>query len=248
MRYKSSWLTNEIRNFWDFIEVLFNKTPGYLRDILRPPTLLKMPFRRMKAFFFSKYFLFIINPNFSNFIFVLIFSQKTSKIRWNDFLEEIIPFETHSRKKMPPLAILKNLKVFSSEKTIHFSIFLKKTKVWTFWEVLLSRSHSTANLLQFGEKSSRSERVNIVLARAQLANIGLKNGPIWEEDFAFIFLRLWRKIITRAASKNLKQTTYDVFVGVRRTVWKLRNNSESENSWFTAPLNLQKLSIHSVKL
>ena len=32
---------------------ILNKTPGYLRDIWRRPTILKMPFRRMKAFFFQ---------------------------------------------------------------------------------------------------------------------------------------------------------------------------------------------------
>ena len=30
-----------------------NKTAGYLRDVSRPPTLLKMPFRRMKVFVFQ---------------------------------------------------------------------------------------------------------------------------------------------------------------------------------------------------
>ena len=32
---------------------MYNKTPGYLRDILLPPTFLKMLFTKMKSFFFK---------------------------------------------------------------------------------------------------------------------------------------------------------------------------------------------------
>ena len=88
-----------------------NKTPGYLRDILRPPTWLKMPFRRMKMFFFQILCFFIILSNFSNFRFFLIFAKKTSKIRWKDIFKKKCDL-SDSRKILPHVAILKNFEAF----------------------------------------------------------------------------------------------------------------------------------------
>ena len=62
--------------------------------------------------------------------------------------QEIIPFGTHSRKKLPHLAILKNFSDFFEKNP---SIFPKNPKFWTFSEFLMLQSHSTANLLQSGE-------------------------------------------------------------------------------------------------
>ena len=87
-----------------------NKTPGYLRDILRPPTLLKIRFRRMKTFskysVSSSYFLTFPTLNF------LWFLPKNHKNEVERHFQEKIPFETHSRKKLPHVEILKSFKVF----------------------------------------------------------------------------------------------------------------------------------------
>ena len=71
----SSVLFNTCKNDSELHKsMVLNKTPGYHWDILSPPTLLKMPFRRMKAFFFSKYCFFITISHFFR-----IFSQKNLK-------------------------------------------------------------------------------------------------------------------------------------------------------------------------
>ena len=100
-------------------------------------TLLKMPFRKMKAFFFFKIIcFFIIFSNFSNFNFFLIFAKKTSKIRWKGIFKKI-PFETLSRKKFPHVAILKNFKIFFEKKFIYFS---EKKPTFECFEVLRNLS------------------------------------------------------------------------------------------------------------
>ena len=89
-----------------------NRTPDYFRDFLRIPTMLKMHFRRMKAFFFFKILChYIIFSNFSNSkFFFLIFAKKTSNKRWMDIFQEKVPFDTHSRKILPHVAILKKIR------------------------------------------------------------------------------------------------------------------------------------------
>ena len=85
--------------------------------------------------------------------------------------------------------ILKKIKFFSK----HPPIFSKNPKFWTIWEILLFQSHSTANLLQFGEKEfSRSETwTNIVNA---IGKNWIKKRPFWEEDFAFHILNSMAQI------------------------------------------------------
>ena len=50
----SLFLTIFILSLLSFSEKYGNKRPGYHRNIFRPPTLLKMLFRRMKALFVGK--------------------------------------------------------------------------------------------------------------------------------------------------------------------------------------------------
>ena len=77
----------------------------------------------------------------------------------------------------------------------------KRPKFWTFWEILLFQSHSTANLLQFGQKIISRWQVwtNLPMWReCNWQTSGKKKRrkwPIWVENFAFVFLRTWRKII-----------------------------------------------------
>ena len=62
--------------------------------------------------------------------------------------------------------LLKNSRFFSKNP----SIFFKKPKFWTFWEILLFQSHSTANLLQFVEKNDIHTREQPMLARLRELN------------------------------------------------------------------------------
>ena len=102
------------------------KTPGYLRDILRPPTLLKMPFCKDKSVFLNTFFI-ILSTNF-NFFRVL---SENLKNRMERNFREKIPIETHSGKKLPHVAILENFKFFF-EKT-HLS---KKTRILNVLRIL----------------------------------------------------------------------------------------------------------------
>ena len=61
-------------------------------------------------------FFFII---FSNFEFFLIFAKKNLKNKAEQFQEKIRS-ETHCRKNLPQVAIMKNFKVFVRKKTIYF--------------------------------------------------------------------------------------------------------------------------------
>ena len=95
-----------------------NKTPGYLRDILHPPTLLKKPFRRMEAFFLQ-------NTLFFHHIFQLFqFFQKKPRNKVETHFQKKLQFETHLRKILPHVAILKKFKIFSE--TTH--LFFRKKK------------------------------------------------------------------------------------------------------------------------
>ena len=89
--HENPWKDEELTRIFETIP---NKTPGYLRDILRPPTLLKIPFRRMvKAFFFlqntlsSSYFLTFPTLNF----FWLL--QKNLKNKVERQFQEKIPWD-----------------------------------------------------------------------------------------------------------------------------------------------------------
>ena len=103
-----------------------NKTPGYHWDTLPPPTLLKMPCKVWKRFFFRIFCFFIIFSKFSNFNFFLNFIQKTSETRWlNNF-----------------------------RKQCHLTSFLEKLRhdlrFWIFWRIFLKEavyvSKKTQNL------------------------------------------------------------------------------------------------------
>ena len=99
---------------------IINKTTGYLRDILRSPTLLKMPCIRMKAFFFSKYSAssyFLNFPTLNSFWFL----PKNIKNKVERHFQEKKSNETRSRKNLPHVAILKP--IYFSEKPPNFKRF-----------------------------------------------------------------------------------------------------------------------------
>ena len=113
-----------------------NNTAVYHRHIFRPPILLKMPLKSMKAFFFQKLSNFC---NFSTSWNFQILLQKTSQLKWTKHFQEKLSFDTHSTANLPPSPI------FSNSKENPTSVRI--------WEILLSQSHSTSNLLQFGDKN-----------------------------------------------------------------------------------------------
>ena len=115
---------------------VLNTTAAYHRHVLRLPIFVKKAFEKMKTFFFSKkHSFFIIFSNFSHVQIFLTSCQKTSLPGRKRHFKAIIPFETHSKKKIATfsVAILKNFKVFFRK---NLSIFPKKPKYWTFWEFL----------------------------------------------------------------------------------------------------------------
>ena len=79
-----------------------------------------MRFRRIKAFFLNNFF-FIRFPNFSNFEFFSDSRQKNLNNKVERYFQEKLPFETHSRKKLLGVPILKNFMVFLIKKRIYFS-------------------------------------------------------------------------------------------------------------------------------
>ena len=92
---------------------VFNKTPGYHRNIFRASILLKMPLQRMKAFCFKKYSFFIIFSNFSKIEIFLIFFAKNSKIKVEKaLLENIIVWYAFYSKFSTFNAVLKNNNFF----------------------------------------------------------------------------------------------------------------------------------------
>ena len=76
-----------------------------------------------------------------------------------------------------------------SEKT-HL-IFIKKTQISFDLEILLFQLHSTANLLQFGEKKFTFRGVNEHLLTCVNATgkHRVKKRSIWREDFPSIFYK-----------------------------------------------------------
>ena len=116
-----------------------------------------MPFRRMKAFFFSKYSVsssyFLTIPTLNFFWFL---AKKTSKTKWKDIFKK----KYHLRRVREKISHMLRFRKISRFFSRNPSIFPKKTKFRTFWEFLLFQSHSKANLLQFGEKIISPSDVN----------------------------------------------------------------------------------------
>ena len=164
-------------------------TPAYFAPF---PIFVKKAFKRWQRFFFKKHSWFIVFfsnfPNVQNF---LISHQKNLRIKVESLFQEILPFEMHSIKNWPHLAILKHFKFFFENNTSIFqksSQILNVSRLFTFplaiyCYILMKKIH-----VQTWTKLP-------MFAWTQLANIELKNAPIWEEDFASIF-QIWRKTIT----------------------------------------------------
>ena len=164
------------------------KTAGYHQHIFRLPILVKMPFKRWKRFFFKILCFFIIFSNFSNFETFLIFSRKTLQLWWKRHFQEIIPFDTHSTKNFPNLAILKNYRPFM-EKTYVFSQETPKLNVLRNPTIL--GAFYSKNVLEFGEKKLSFIKVNEHRERNWQTS-GKKKRSIWE-DFPSQFYKYGRK-------------------------------------------------------
>ena len=121
-----------------------------------------------------------------------LFFQKRPKF-WKFW--ELLLLQSNSMANLLSSAIFKKIPVFRK----NHLVFQKRPKFRTFWGILLFQAHSTANLLQFGQKIfSRSVAwTYLPMWRErnwQTSGKKRRKWPIWVEGFAFIFLRLWRKI------------------------------------------------------
>ena len=169
----------------------------------------------MKAIFFKILCFFIVFSNFSSFKVFLIFSQKKNKIGLTNkveshFYEEIIPFDTLSTL------------FFFKKKLMYFS--KKKPKLGTFWEILLFQLHSTANLLQFGEKNSHLKMwTNIVFSMNTIGKQRVKKRTIWVDNFALIFINMAQNNKPGVIERQLwmSDTSNDGYKSVPRKKWKL---------------------------
>ena len=136
---------DELNCFPKYFNCWRNKTAGYHRHIFRPPIFLKMPFKRKKAFFFSKNTLsssnFVIFPNFKQ-VFLIIFFQKkmTMKVE-KKFSRNNIHWYIFDSKFSTFTDFEKKLKFFSKNPTS----FQKNPNFAGIWEFLLFRLHSTGN-------------------------------------------------------------------------------------------------------
>ena len=160
-----------------------NKTAGYHRRIFHPRSLIKMPVKRMRSFFFQipsssnfvnfpifKFFTVLQNPS------IRVGKRHFNVIRW---------FDTHSTANLLSSAILKKIQVF--RKNIYV---FKRAKLWRFWEISLYQSYSTANLIQFGEKKLTVKKCSISnIGHYQLAKIGKKTSVLafWVDNFPSVF-------------------------------------------------------------
>ena len=82
-------------------------------------------------------------------------------------------FQSHSRAKLRPLAILKKIKIFL-ERRICFLLKNETFQLWTFRELLLFQSHSTAILLAldiFQNVKSFFEKPSIIWEKTQILNV-----------------------------------------------------------------------------
>ena len=117
-----------------------------------------------------------------------IFFEKKPKFWkfWKFFL-----FQSKSTPNLLLLPIWK-IQVFSRKNHLFFQ---KRPKFRTFWGILLFQAQSTANLLQFRHVQRREYTCRCgVNAIGKLRVKDRRKWPIWVEDFAFMFLRIWRKI------------------------------------------------------
>ena len=101
-----------------------NETAGHNRHVYRPLTLLKIPFRRWKAFFFSKSY--YIQQNLIVFeIHFFLNSSKNLQFMWKKkHFHEIVSFDSYSTATFLPSPLLKKSifekkpSFFSQKKTI----------------------------------------------------------------------------------------------------------------------------------
>ena len=107
------------------------------------------------------------------------------------------------------LAIFEKFKIFLPKNTSIFlrkHIFFKKTPNFErFEKFYLFQSHSTANLLQFDEKTdiqTREQPMLARLARALSANIGYEKTHLCERNILLSIFSIWRKIINESISNQ----------------------------------------------
>ena len=105
----------------------------------------------------------------------------------------------HSRQKLPPSPILDISKDFF-EKKKHIYFPKKTPKFEGFENCFITLLQSTSTLQKYKEKilsTFRNASQHRLLRELYWQSSGNKNAPNLQEDFAFLFSRLWRKITVR---------------------------------------------------
>ena len=152
----------KFRTFWEILQIqsqsianlqplaifkksmFFSEEPNYFSEktqilkILRNPTFPLAFYSKFASFSnFEKFMIFLERPIF--------FSIKNPKFQLWTFWKFML-FQSQSRAKLRPLAILRKIKIFL-ERRICFLLKNETFQLWTFRELLLFQSHSTAILL-----------------------------------------------------------------------------------------------------
>ena len=141
--YIRSWIFFWIKNPYS----IYNNTASYQQHNLCLPISVQKVSKTRKLFYLEKT-LFIIFPYVSHVQSVLIFARKTSLLGREWHLRELLRFDTHSTKNMPPLRtsekikvmFRKNLQIFtklthtpklSGNLTISVAIYGKVGEIWS---------------------------------------------------------------------------------------------------------------------
>ena len=178
---------------------ILTRRPANTGRICAFPFFVQETYKKLTFFFSKKTLSSSFFLTFSTFKIFWFFANKSLQLGRNRHFYEMIPFDTHSTANLSPLSLLKKKQVFFRK--THF--FSKKPPKFERFE----KSHYFSRILQqicynLVKKNSRSVmwlycrcwRVGVNVGGKHRVKKKRQKWPIWEEYFAFIFLRTWRKI------------------------------------------------------
>ena len=137
IKFQVDYLKNVFFSLNLSYKIILKKAAGYYRHIFRPPILMKMPFERMKTFFFQlKIFYF--------------FSKRTSQLKRKRPFQEIISFDSHSTANLPPLPILMKIRfVLKIRWWKIFKVRIVRTFCWDNWQVNVKKRTALSGWFSF---------------------------------------------------------------------------------------------------
>ena len=204
-------------SIWLFWVSFKYKTPGYHRDVFRPPTLLKMRFQEKLTSYISSISHRLVLPNLKK---IKFFVQKHPNVWWQrdifkkyyHFIRTLHQFAAFSLYFWK-MSFFPNESKFFDWKPL-FSYVFKK---------LLFFSHSTSNLLQFGNLKFSTFSNSWACYLMQLAS-KLKKRTRWLHDFPSIFeygrkiiIDTFRRFYSRFAKKSLENLEFLFLLNKART-------------------------------